>query len=155
MSGTDAKTLRWVAALAAAACLVPAGAVAASRGAPTAAELERAGVAHGTRYRLGMMVEVPAAALMADAFAREVDFFAIGTNDLIQYSLAVDRNNRQVADLFQPLHPAILRMLRSVIESGRGAGIPVSLCGEMGGDERYLPLLVGLGLRDGLLLGHQ
>ena len=113
----------------------------------TAAELERAGVAHGTRYRLGMMVEVPAAALMADAFAREVDFFAIGTNDLIQYSLAVDRNNRQVADLFQPLHPAILRMLRSVIESGRGAGIPVSLCGEMGGDERYLPLLVGLGLR--------
>jgi phosphotransferase system enzyme I (PtsI) len=79
--------------------------------------------------------------------AREVDFFSIGTNDLIQYSLAVDRNNEHVASLYQPLHPAILRMLRFVAESGRAAGIPVSLCGEMAADEEYLPLLVGLGLR--------
>ena len=72
---------------------------------------------------------------------------AIGTNDLIQYSLAVDRNNRSVASLYEPVHPAILRMLRFVIESADAAGIPVSLCGEMGADAQMLPLLVGLGLR--------
>ena len=110
-------------------------------------ELEAEGVEHSTDYRLGIMIEVPAAAMIADLLAREVDFFAIGTNDLIQYSLAVDRNNRQVADLYQPFHPAILRMLRFVAESGRRAEIPVSLCGEAAGDERLLPLLVGLGLR--------
>jgi phosphotransferase system enzyme I (PtsI) len=112
-----------------------------------AADLDREGVERTRAYRLGIMIEVPAAALIADLLAREVDFFALGTNDLIQYSLAVDRNNRQVADLYQPLHPAILRMLRSVAENGRAAGIPVSLCGEMGADERFLPLLLGLGLR--------
>jgi len=97
--------------------------------------------------KVGIMVEIPAAAQIADLLAREVDFMAIGTNDLIQYSLAVDRNNRQVANLYEPLHPAILRMLRFVIEAGRAADVPVSLCGEMAADERYLPLLLGLGLR--------
>ncbi len=112
-----------------------------------AGELRAEGLPHARDFRLGIMIEVPAAALMAEVLARECDFFAIGTNDLVQYTLAVDRNNPQVADLYQPLHPAILRMLRSVAASGRAAGIPVSLCGEMGADARLAPLLIGLGLR--------
>jgi len=85
--------------------------------------------------------------MIADLLAREADFFSIGTNDLIQYSIAVDRNNEHVASLYQPLHPAILRMLRFVIDSARAAGIEVGLCGEMAADPRYAMLLVGLGLR--------
>ncbi len=110
-------------------------------------ELEREGLPFRRDIRLGVMIEVPAAAMIADVLAREVDFFSIGTNDLIQYSMAVDRNNEHVASLYQPLHPGILRMLRFVIDSARAAGIEVSLCGEMAADPRCALLLVGMGLR--------
>jgi phosphotransferase system enzyme I (PtsI) len=110
-------------------------------------ELEEEGVPFRRDIRLGVMIEVPGAALVADVLAREVDFFSIGTNDLIQYSLAVDRNNEHVANLYQPLHPGILRMLRFIIDSARAAGIETSLCGEMAADARCALLLIGMGLR--------
>ncbi|MCH5465278.1 phosphoenolpyruvate--protein phosphotransferase [Levilactobacillus tujiorum] len=95
---------------------------------------------------VGMMVEVPAAALLADRFANEVDFMSIGTNDLIGYTLAADRTNQNVAYLYQPYHPAILRLIDRVISAGHAAGIPVAMCGEMAGDPIALPLLLGMGL---------
>ena len=110
-------------------------------------ELDREGLEHNPRCKLGIMIEVPSAALVADVLAREVDFFSIGTNDLIQYALAVDRNNEHVSYLYRPLHPAILRMLRFVIDSAQNQGIDVAMCGEMAGDRHYAPLLLGMGLR--------
>lgn len=110
-------------------------------------ELTREGLEFNPDCKLGIMIEVPSAALVADILAKEVDFFSIGTNDLIQYSLAVDRNNEHVSYLYRPLHPAILRMLRFVIDSATAAGIDVAMCGEMAGDRHYAPLLLGMGLR--------
>jgi len=95
---------------------------------------------------LGAMVEVPSAAVMAQELVREVDFVSIGTNDLIQYSLAVDRSNDLVADLYRPTSPAVLRLVANVIEAGKAEGVPVSMCGEMASDPLMVPVLVGLGL---------
>jgi phosphotransferase system enzyme I (PtsI) len=97
---------------------------------------------------LGIMIETPAASATADSLAREVDFMSVGTNDLIQYALAVNRGDETVAYLYQPLHPAILRMIRFVVLSGRSRNIPVALCGEMAADPTLAGLLVGLGLRE-------
>jgi len=97
---------------------------------------------------LGIMVEVPAAAQTADILSREADFLSLGTNDLIQHALAIDRENESVADLYEPLHPAVLRMLAFVVRSGKEMGIPVSVCGEMAADPVLTGLLVGLGLRE-------
>ena len=97
---------------------------------------------------LGCMIEIPAAALSADSLAAVADFFALGTNDLVQYTVAIDRGNDLVASLYNPLNPAVLRLLEFSIEAGTRAGIPVSICGEMASDPRYIPLLLGLGLRE-------
>jgi len=100
------------------------------------------------RVAVGAMIEVPAAAMIAEHIAKQADFFAIGTNDLTQYTLAVDRAKEQVSDLYRPFHPAVLRLLERIISTGRAARIPVSLCGEMAADPLAVPILVGLGLEE-------
>ncbi|MHC4608356.1 MAG: phosphoenolpyruvate--protein phosphotransferase, partial [Planctomycetota bacterium] len=99
------------------------------------------------RVPVGIMVEVPSAALIADLLAKRVDFMSVGTNDLIAYAIAVDRNNERVAPLYEPAHPAILRLLKHVIDEGEKAGKPVSVCGEIAGDVTYTLLLLGMGLK--------
>jgi phosphoenolpyruvate-protein phosphotransferase (PTS system enzyme I) len=114
-----------------------------------ARRLRRRGIAiPETLPPLGVMIEIPGAALAADALAAEADFFALGTNDLIQYTLAIDRGDEQVAYLYDPLHPAVLRLIQFAIEAAHRARIPISVCGEMAGDPRFTALLIGLGLRE-------
>ena len=110
-------------------------------------ELEEEGYEFRSEIPVGVMVETPAAAICARELAREVAFMSIGTNDLIQFALAVDRTNERVAQLYTPADPAILRLTRWVIRDGRREGVPVSLCGEMAGDPLFTILLVGMGLR--------
>ncbi|MGA7799808.1 MAG: phosphoenolpyruvate--protein phosphotransferase [Gammaproteobacteria bacterium] len=114
----------------------------------TKRELAREGRAFDPQLPVGGMIEVPAAALSAGFFARHLDFLSIGTNDLIQYTLAIDRTDDEVNYLYDPLHPAVLRLVQMVIEAGQKVGIPVSMCGEMAGDARYTRLLLGLGLTE-------
>ncbi|HXU64124.1 MAG TPA: putative PEP-binding protein, partial [Polyangia bacterium] len=111
-------------------------------------DLEEEGAAFDRGIKVGMMVEVPSAVIMLDRFCDEVDFFSIGTNDLIQYALAADREDEHVGYLYHPLHPAILRALRQIVVGAERMGKPVAMCGDMGGDPTLAWVLIGLGLRN-------
>lgn len=110
------------------------------------AELISQNIPVGEDIKLGIMIEVPSAALMSDILARNCDFFSIGTNDLIQYTCAVDRMNEKIKHLYTPFHPSVLRLLDMIIKNGRKNKIQVGMCGEMAGDRRFIPLLLGMGL---------
>jgi phosphotransferase system enzyme I (PtsI) len=110
------------------------------------AKLVAEGVKVSDTIQVGIMIEIPAAAVLADKFAKEVDFMSIGTNDLIQYSMAADRMNERVSYLYQPYNPSILRLVKNVIDSAHKEGKWAGMCGEMAGDQTAVPLLVGMGL---------
>jgi phosphotransferase system enzyme I (PtsI) len=113
------------------------------------AELKVRGQAFNEKMPAGVMIEIPSAAEVIDLLAPQCDFFSVGTNDLIQYLLAVERGNDRVAHLYEPTHPAVLRTLKRIVDEAHRRGRTVSVCGEMGGDPVYAPLLLGLGI-DGL-----
>jgi len=108
--------------------------------------LQSEGIQVNENIEVGIMVEIPSTAIMADIFAKEVDFFSIGTNDLIQYVMAADRMNERVSYLYQPYNPAVLRLVKNVIDAAHMEGKRVGMCGEMAGDEMAIPILLGLGL---------
>lgn len=122
--------------------------------ADAAESLDKEGIDFNPNVKVGVLIEVPSAVFIADVLADAADFFSIGTNDLIQYSLAIDRGNRQVAHLYNPLNPAVIRMVRHVADAAKEKGIKVFMCGEMAGDPYHIPVLLGLGM-DGLSMNPQ
>jgi phosphotransferase system enzyme I (PtsI) len=108
-------------------------------------ELQAEGIRPMVPLRMGVMIEIPSATVIAEALAAECDFFSIGTNDLVQYLLAVDRGNERVASLYEPAHPAVVLTLQRVFQAARARGIPCGVCGELAGDVGWAPLLLGLG----------
>jgi len=111
-------------------------------------ELKKKKIPFNDDIEIGIMIETPSAALIANTLAKKVDFFSIGTNDLVQYTMAVDRCNETVAYLYQPSHPAILALIKNIVHAARENNIWVSVCGEMASDPRYTPILVGLGVHE-------
>jgi phosphotransferase system enzyme I (PtsI) len=109
-------------------------------------ELRNEGIAFSEEVQVGIMIEIPSAAVISDILAKHVDFFSIGTNDLVQYSLAVDRMNEKISYMYDPYNPAVIRLIKMVIDNGHKEGIMVGMCGEMAGDQLAIPLLLGLGL---------
>jgi phosphotransferase system enzyme I (PtsI) len=112
------------------------------------AELAAQGIPHNPHLDVGMMIEVPSAALIADKLAPHVDFFSLGTNDLVQYSLAVDRSNPDISYLYQPSHPSIIRMLQNVVHAAYAHGKWIGICGEMASEPLLVPLVLGLGIHE-------
>ncbi len=121
-------------------------------------DLKNSNLKFNGKMKIGIMIEIPSAALIADKLARKADFFSIGTNDLVQYTLAVDRNNERVAGLYQPTHPAVLELIARTTQAASDNSIWTAVCGEMAGDPRYIPILIGLGVRElsmsPLSIGH-
>jgi len=111
-------------------------------------ELRAEGIEHRADIPVGIMIEVPAAAMNADRLIKDVDFFSLGTNDLAQYVLAIDRTNESLATDYSPLDVAVLRLIARTVTAATAAGKPVAVCGELAGDPEAIPLLVGLGLRE-------
>ena len=110
-------------------------------------QLRQLKIKYAGKIAVGAMIEVPSAALLSAELAKHFDFLSIGTNDLIQYTLAIDRIDDEVSYLYDPLHPSVLKLIKMVIDAGKKHNIPIAMCGEMAGDPKYIKLLLGMGLR--------